>query len=341
MKIKAIQPDKENKILKLIDQRILPVKLEFFLCKTSKDCYSAIKDMIVRGAPAIGITAAFAAYYCWIENKDYERFKKDLLNMKNARPTAVNLMWAVDNILEDIEKRKDNIQDMEKYLWQKAEMILQEDIKINESIGKNGAELIKKGMNILTHCNAGALATGGYGTALGVIRAAWEKYNDIHVWVDETRPYLQGARLTAWEMHEENIPYTMICDNMAGFYMSKKKVDFIVTGADRIASNGDTANKIGTYSLAVLAKYHNIPFYIAAPLSTFDIKIHSGKDIPIEMRNKEEVIRLGDNNITFEQCNVNNPSFDVTPASLITGIITEKGVIREPYKESIKNLFKG
>ncbi|MCK9223468.1 MAG: S-methyl-5-thioribose-1-phosphate isomerase [Candidatus Muirbacterium halophilum] len=341
MKVKAIQPDNNSKTLKLIDQRILPVKLEFFLCKSSQDCSDSIRTMIVRGAPAIGITAIFGAYFAWIESNCEKEFFDKCQNIKKARPTAVNLMWAIDKAIDYYKKIKNNsINDISQKLWDYAVDMLKEDISINENIGKHGVEITKSGMSILTHCNAGALATGGYGTALGVIRSAWKKHKNIKVFVDETRPYLQGSRLTAWEMHEEKIPYTMICDNMAAFFMGRNEIDMVVTGADRIALNGDSANKIGTYGVAILAAFHKIPFYIAAPKSTFDTSIHTGKEIPIEFREPEEVRSIGGKNITFEECNILNPSFDVTPAELITGIITEEGIIKAPYTENIKKLFK-
>jgi len=339
MKVKAIKVNKDDRTIDLIDQRYLPVKVQNIKAVSMDDCFTAIKEMVVRGAPAIGITAAFGAFFAYKEASDDKQFQDSLKHLKEARPTAVNLRWAVDNISEMVKslisrgKKSSQIEDV---LWDNACRVLEEDIRTNEAIGTHGARLVKSGMNILTHCNAGALATGGYGTALGVVRKAHEVYGNIHVYVDETRPYLQGARLTVFEMHEEKIPYTLICDSMAGFFMSQKKVDFIVVGADRVAMNGDTANKIGTYSLSILAKYHNIPFYIAAPFSTFDKSTESGKDIPIEFRRGCEVIKIGEQNITFTDCHVENPSFDVTPSDLITGIITEKGVIRAPYAENIK-----
>ncbi len=339
MKVKAIKVNKDDRTIDLIDQRYLPVKVQNIKAASLDDCFTAIKEMVVRGAPAIGITAAFGAFFAYKEASEMNVFMNSLEHLKEARPTAVNLMWAVDNIADMVnelsEKGKER-NELIDILWENACEVLEEDIRINEAIGANGAKLVKPGMNILTHCNAGALATGGYGTALGVVRKAHELYGDIHVFVDETRPYLQGARLTAFEMHEEQIPYTLICDNMAGFFMSQKKIDFVVVGADRIALNGDTANKIGTYSLSILAKHHNIPFYIAAPFSTFDKKAKSGKDIPIEFRKACEVIQIGEQHITFTDCHVENPSFDITPGELITGIITEKGVITAPFEENIK-----
>ncbi|MGM0608226.1 MAG: S-methyl-5-thioribose-1-phosphate isomerase [Candidatus Muiribacteriota bacterium] len=341
MEIKAITVNDNRKTVTLIDQRILPVKLEYFECKNSSDIFNSIKEMIVRGAPAIGICALFGAYFSFRESRNIDEFTEKLAYLESARPTAVNLRWAIKKSFEIVNKSKNREKDnILSKLWVNSCQELQKDININQKIGKNGLQVLdgKKEINFLTHCNAGALATGGYGTALGVIRKAYEKFEKIHVFVDETRPYLQGARLTAWELYKEEIPYTLICDNMAGFFMKQKKIDLVVTGADRIALNGDSANKIGTYSLAVLSKFHNIPFYIAAPVSTFDFNIKSGKDIPIEYRSQCEIINIGDIPVTFSECKTENPSFDVTPASLISGIITEHGVLIPPYTEKIIKL---
>ncbi|MFA5479514.1 MAG: S-methyl-5-thioribose-1-phosphate isomerase [Candidatus Muiribacteriota bacterium] len=339
MKVNAIKVNNDIKTITLIDQRFLPRELNYYECSTTENCYDAIKLMIVRGAPAIGITAAFGAYFALNESENFEQFKAKLEYLKSSRPTAVNLAWAVEKSADLYQKYITNEKnEISELLWNFANETLAQDIAINQKIGEHGKALVTNGMNILTHCNAGALATGGYGTALGVIRAAHEEHKNIHVFVDETRPYLQGARLTAWEMHEEKIPYTLICDNMAGFFMQKKKVDLVVTGADRIALNGDSANKIGTYSVAVLAKYHNIPFYIAAPVSTFDFSIQTGDSIPIEMRDICEITSFGKTMVTFDECLAQNPSFDVTPNSLISGIITEYGIIYPPFKENILKL---
>ena len=304
--------------------------------------------MIVRGAPAIGATAAFgivigAKEIGVIEDKKrwLEELKKIGFELKQTRPTAVNLAWAVERMLK---KAEDNIQSgipqLQDILENEALEIAREDVESNYAIGRFGDELVPEGANILTHCNAGALATVGYGTALGVIRAAHSNGKKVHVFVDETRPFLQGARLTAWELDKEGIPFTLITDNMAGYIMSKGMVDLIVVGADRIAANGDTANKIGTYSLAVLAKEHNIPMYIAAPLSTIDMSLTSGKEIPIEERETDEVLFIKGKRIAPEGTRVFNPAFDVTPNELITAIITDKGIVKSPYKENLRVLFE-
>ncbi|KAA0258881.1 S-methyl-5-thioribose-1-phosphate isomerase [Deferribacter autotrophicus] len=309
--------EKDN--LKLLDQRVLPHKKEYMVCKTVNDVAFAIKEMVVRGAPAIGVSAAFGVVLGLKEGKSINEIYELL---KNTRPTAVNLIWALDKMKGAYEYCDGDINYIEKV----AIKLFERDIEYNRMIGKNGVTVLNDGDNILTHCNAGALATAGYGTALGVFKAAKEAGLNIHVYVDETRPYLQGARLTAFELMEEDIPCTLICDNMPGFLMSQKKIDKIIVGADRIAKNGDTANKIGTYQLAVLAYYHDIPFYIAAPLSTFDFTIEDGSQIKIEMRNGDEIRKIKDIFISPKNVPVYNPAFDVTPSHLITGYITEFGV---------------
>ncbi|MGA1862457.1 S-methyl-5-thioribose-1-phosphate isomerase [Deferribacter thermophilus] len=308
-----------NGVLKLLDQRILPHEKRYVECNTAEDVANAIKDMVVRGAPAIGVTAAFGVVLGLKEGKNIDEIYNLLLN---TRPTAVNLKWALDKMKATYEYAEGDIDFVEK----SAVKLFKRDIEYNRMIGKSGLQVIKDGDNILTHCNAGALATAGYGTALGVFRAAKEAGLNIHVYVDETRPYLQGARLTAFELMEEGIPCTLICDNMPGFLMKQKKIDKIIVGADRIAKNGDTANKIGTYQLAVLAYFHDIPLYIATPISTFDFSIECGDDIVIEHRNPDEVRKIGDKLIAPENVNVYNPAFDVTPSNLICGFITEFGV---------------
>lgn len=307
----------DGKNLKLLDQRKLPFEKEYVKCSTLNDVCFAIKEMVVRGAPAIGVAAGFGFYFGVVENIKLEDIENRLLH---TRPTAVNLKWAVEKMKKCYLLKKE--------LLQEALNLMEEDIKINRQIGKNGAKIINDGDNILTHCNAGSLATAGYGTALGVIRAAKEEGKNIHVYVDETRPYLQGARLTTFELNEENIDNTLICDNMAGFLMWQKKIDKVIVGADRIALNGDVANKIGTYQLAVLASYHNIPFYVAAPLSTFDKMCKSGEFIPIEERDDKEIKEVFGKKITVESQKCYNPAFDITPNSLITGIVTEIGLIK-------------
>ncbi len=338
----------EKGCLKLLDQTKLPLEEKIIECRSYQAVADAIRDMIVRGAPAIGATAAFgivigAKEVGVIEDKKrwLEELKKIGFELKQTRPTAVNLAWAVERMLK---KAEDNIQSgipqLQDILENEALEIAREDVESNYAIGRFGDELVPEGANILTHCNAGALATVGYGTALGVIRAAHSNGKKVHVFVDETRPFLQGARLTAWELDKEGIPFTLITDNMAGYIMSKGMVDLIVVGADRIAANGDTANKIGTYSLAVLAKEHNIPMYIAAPLSTIDMSLTSGKEIPIEEREADEVLFIKGKRIAPEGTRVFNPAFDVTPNELITAIITDKGIVKSPYKENLRVLFE-
>jgi methylthioribose-1-phosphate isomerase len=304
--------------LELLDQRLLPDKAVYVTCRSAEDVAQAIREMVVRGAPAIGVAAAFGLVLSNGSREGYEALAK-------SRPTAVNLFWA----LERMKKAKD--------LRAEAEAIYAEDLAANKAMGKLGAELIPDRARVMTHCNTGALATAGYGTALGVIRAS--KGKNISVIANETRPYLQGARLTAWELVQEGIPCTLITDSMAGHLMSKGEVDVIVVGADRIAANGDVANKIGTYPLAVLAKRHGIPFYVAAPLSTFDLKIPDGSHIQIEERPASEVTGYGDRRWAPEGVAVRNPAFDVTPAELITGIICEKGVVLSPDREKLQALI--
>jgi methylthioribose-1-phosphate isomerase len=310
-----------KKSLLLLDQTKLPFKKEYVECKTILDVAESIKNMVVRGAPAIGVAAA----YGFVLGKKSGLSDENIYNILiNTRPTAVNLEWALKRCISEIEKGRD--------IEEVAILIHEEDILINKQIGSCSKELIRDGDNILTHCNAGALATGGYGTALGVIRYAFEDGKKIHVYVDETRPFLQGSRLTAYELIEDGIDCTLICDNMAGYLMSLGKIDKVVVGADRIAANGDTANKIGTYSLAVLAKHHNIPFYIAAPFSTFDFNIKNGSEIKIEERDPSEVRGFFGVKVAIDETKVFNPAFDVTPAELITGFITEKGIITPPFE---------
>jgi len=333
----------ENDKLIVLDQRKLPFEKEYFVCSTYQDVYIAIKDMIIRGAPLIGIVAAYGVVLGFREiieknlesNKIYEIIKY----LASSRPTAVNLFWALERMKKVFEDARNFSQNqIYSVLLDEARKIEDEDKSINKKIGEHGNTLIKEGTNILTHCNAGALATGGYGTALGVIREAHFTGKNIHVYVDETRPYLQGARLTAFELSEDGIPNTVICDNMAGYLMKLGKIDCVIVGADRIALNGDTANKIGTYSLSVLAKHHGIPFYIAAPVSTIDFNIKSGAEIPIEERNEEEIRFFNDKKIVPDESKVFNPAFDVTPAENITAIITEKGVVFPPFEENIPKL---
>ena len=305
--------------LELLDQRALPDRMVYVTCRTAEEVAQAIRDMVVRGAPAIGCAAAFGVVLSRGSAQAYEVLSR-------SRPTAVNLFWA----LERMKKAKD--------LAAEAVAIFEQDLAANRELGRLGAALIPQQARVMTHCNTGALATAGYGTALGVIRSAKDK--KISVIANETRPYLQGARLTAWELVQEGIPCTLITDSMAGHLMSRGEVDIIVVGADRIAANGDVANKIGTYPLAVLAKRHAIPFYVAAPLSTFDPKIPDGSHIPIEERPAAEVTGYRETRWAPEGVSVRNPAFDVTPAELITGIISEKGIASPPYRESIAALLK-
>jgi methylthioribose-1-phosphate isomerase len=304
--------------LELLDQRQLPEKTVYVTCRTAAEVAQAIRDMVVRGAPAIGCAAAFGVALSKGTSESYEILAK-------SRPTAVNLFWA----LERMRKAKD--------LKAEAEAICAEDLAANHEIGRLGAGLIRERARVMTHCNAGALATAGYGTALGVIRSS--KHKNITVIANETRPYLQGARLTAYELVQEGIPCTLITDSTAGHLMSKGEVDVVVVGADRIAANGDVANKIGTYALAVLAKRHGIPFYVAAPLSTFDPKIPDGSHIPIEERPAAEVTGYREARWAPQGVSVRNPAFDVTPAELITGIICERGVVLAPNREKLQALI--
>jgi methylthioribose-1-phosphate isomerase len=320
----------------LLDQSRLPTQIEFVMCRDYQTVAQAIRELKVRGAPAIGVTAAMgvALGVQSITANDYDGFAKDALAICNhlaaTRPTAVNLFWAIERMKRKLtDLRSLPLEEIKRELIKESQSILDEDIALCRTMGRYGADLIQDGQTILTHCNAGALATAGYGTALGVVRAAWESGKKIKVLADETRPVLQGARLTAWELMQDKIPVTLITDNMAGSLMRQGKIQVCVVGADRIAANGDVANKIGTYSVAVLAKAHDIPFYVAAPYSTIDLGTKSGQDIPIEQRNPSEVTNVhGGDPIAPPGVAVLNPAFDVTPADLITGIITERGVFK-------------
>ncbi|HEY9061196.1 MAG TPA: S-methyl-5-thioribose-1-phosphate isomerase [Pseudobacteroides sp.] len=332
-------------VLKLIDQTKLPHQKVYVECTTYIEVAEAIKNMIVRGAPAIGVTAAYGivigALSINASSKDefIHRLEEICNIMRNTRPTAVNLFWAVDRVYKTALSNMDKpLDEVKKFLLNEALMMDSEDVQANKAIGKNGLSLIKDNFTILTHCNAGALATCDYGTALGVIRAAHEGGKKINVYADETRPYLQGARLTAWELSQEGIPLTLICDNMAGHFMKSGIIDCVIVGADRIALNGDTANKIGTYSVAVLAHENNIPFYVAAPVSTIDFSIESGNSIPIEERSSKEVTEIMGIQIAPANIKVANPSFDVTPNKYISAIITEKGIIYPPFIDNLNAL---
>lgn len=336
----------ENKVA-LLDQRLLPTEVKYIECADWRCVASGIKDMVVRGAPAIGAAAAFGMALAARELSD--KAEADLFagleeagnGLKATRPTAVNLAWAVDRML-NVAKTQAGTKPaaIAAVLSAEAIKIAKEDIAVNRKIGDYGAKLVPDNATILTHCNAGALATVGYGTALGVMRSAVAEGKKIQVYADETRPYLQGARLTAWELCRENIPVTVIADNMAGFLMKQGKIDLVIVGADRIASNGDVANKIGTYSVAVLAAAHNIPFYVAAPFSTFDLTISSGDEIPIEERCETEITHFYEKRIAPEGVGCYNPSFDVTPAKYISAIITEFGVIHKPDADTVRRFFK-
>lgn len=335
-----------NNQSKMVDQTKVPYELVYTYINSSNQMYDAIKTMIVRGAPAIGIAGAhgvaLAAIEAEKETPDLEKFKQEVIKkaeyINSSRPTAVNLAWAIKKQLE-IVKNGTKIESIKKELIENAIKLENEDIAINKAIGDYGAELVKPGATILTHCNAGGLATVGYGTALGVIRSAFAKDKTIKVFADETRPRQQGARITTFELVNDGIPTTLITDGMSAYFMSKGMIDMVVVGADRIAANGDTANKIGTYMVAIAAKYHNVPFYIAAPLSTIDVNIKSGKEIPIEERDHAEVTHINGKAVCAEGVNIINPGFDVTPNELITGIITEKGVLYPNYVDSIKKIF--
>lgn len=347
-KIKTISWIKEENVSRMVDQLVVPYEYKLVDITTSDDMYDAIKTMIVRGAPAIGIAGAHGLALAALEISKTTQDSKEFLSklkeraeyLKSSRPTAVNLMWAVDKQYNYIKDSNKSVNEMVQMLINHGIELENEDIEINKKIGDNGAALVpKKGATILTHCNAGALATVGYGTALGVVRSAFAQDNTIQVFADETRPRQQGARITTFELAMDGIPVTLITDGMSGYFMNKGMIDMVVVGADRIASNGDTANKIGTYNLAIAANYHNVPFYVAAPLSTIDTSIATGEEIPIEERSHEEVTHINGKRVCAEGIKVINPGFDVTPASLIKGIITEKGVLYPPYNESIKKAF--
>lgn len=326
--------------LELIDQTLLPGKFTYVSCTTAREVWNAIKTMIVRGAPAIGIAGAYGVYLGVRKSKakDYETFKREVDKtveyLASCRPTASNLFWALGRMKVLVERNPSApVAKLKEMLLSQAQAINEEDLEECRSIGEYGKMLLPDWCSVLTHCNAGGLATAGYGTALGIIFSARSKIRNVYV--DETRPVLQGARLTMWELTKKGIPATLISDNMAASIMAKKEIDAIIVGADRIVSNGDVANKIGTYNLAVLAKYHKIPFYVAAPTSTFDMSLTTGKYIPIEQRHQDEVKKLAGTFITPAKAKAYNPAFDVTPAKLVTAIITERGVIKRPDKKKM------
>ena len=333
---------------KMVDQTVIPHEFKYVNITNGEEMYQAIKTMIVRGAPAIGIAGAHGVilFAQELAKQDLTRdeFVTRLLEkadyMSTSRPTAVNLMWAVKKQKEIITTSEKDINGIIQDLKTNAIQMENDDIAINKKIGDYGAEVVPKGATILTHCNAGGLATVGYGTALGVVRSAFAKDNTIQVFADETRPRQQGARITTFELTMDGIPTTLITDGMCSYFMKKGMIDMVCVGADRIAANGDTANKIGTYTVAIAAKFHNIPFYIAAPISTIDPSIASGDEIVIEERDREEVTHINGKIICAKDVNVINPGFDVTPHELITGIITEKGILKPDYKQSIAKLFQ-
>lgn len=336
-----------SSIVKMIDQTKLPEEEVYIDCKDYKEVSRAIQDMIIRGAPAIGVAAAMGVVLgvrdiradCF--ESFYDQMEEICSYIASSRPTAVNLFWALNRMKQTAQKNKTkDIDALRDILEKEAIGILEEDIRINRSMGEYGQDLIKDGDTILTHCNAGALATAGYGTALGVIRSAHNNGKYIKVIADETRPFLQGARLTAWELKKDAIPVTVITDNMAGYFMKKGEINLVVVGADRIAANGDVANKIGTYSAAVLARENNIPFYVAAPISTLDLSLSSGDEIPIEERDTKEVTHLNNKRIAPEGIDVFNPAFDITPNRYVNAIITERGIARPPFIEGLKSLVE-
>jgi methylthioribose-1-phosphate isomerase len=334
-----------DKGVRFIDQTKLPTEEIYVVCKTHEQVADAIRTMIVRGAPAIGVAAAMGIALGAKDSKaeTVGDLKRDLDqicdNMGKTRPTAVNLFWAIRRMQEKFERlRIRPIAQIKRELVEEAKRMHAEDIAANQAMGRHGATLMPSEGGVLTHCNAGALATAGYGTALGVIRAAVEQGKKIHVFADETRPFLQGSRLTAWELMKDGISTTVISDNMAGSMMRQGKIGAVVVGADRIAANGDVANKIGTYSVAVLAKENGIPFYVAAPISTVDLACATGDLIPIEQRNAREITHIAGKQMTPDGVSIENPAFDVTPAKYVSAIITERGIAREPYTQSLPRL---
>ena len=331
--------------VRFIDQTKLPTEETYVNCKTCEQVADVIRNMVVRGAPAIGVSAAMGIAL-GIKNSKAETvgdLKRDFDHccemMGKTRPTAVNLFWAIRRMQDKFESiRIRPLQQIKRDLIEEAQRMHAEDIAANQAMGRFGATLMPSKGGVLTHCNAGALATCGYGTALGVIRAAVEQGKKIHVYADETRPFLQGSRLTAWELMKDGIPTTVISDNMAGAMMKQGKIGAIVVGADRIAANGDVANKIGTYTVAVLAREHKIPFYVAAPFSTIDLDTPDGSKIPIEQRNTTEVTHIAGRQMVPDGVQVENPAFDVTPAEYVTAIVTERGIARTPYREALAKL---
>ena len=324
----------------MLDQRLLPHKEVYRVCRDYDEIAAAIRIMVIRGAPAIGVAAAMgvALGVLHATEKSFDReFERVVLTLGKTRPTAMNLFWALQRMREVYTRNRGRgVASVQRALKDEALKIYRDDIAANKQLGKYGAGLMRNAKKIMTHCNAGALATAGYGTALGVLRALKESGSKFEVLVNETRPYLQGARLTAWELKKEKIPATLVTDNMAGYLMQKGRVDAVVVGCDRVAANGDVANKIGTYMVAVLAKRHGIPFYVAGPTSSIDINCPSGKDIPIEQRDAKEVSHMFGKPLAPKGTKVFNPAFDVTAQELVSAIITEKGVINPPYQQNIR-----
>jgi methylthioribose-1-phosphate isomerase len=346
MKFKTIEW-KRNAV-RILDQRKLPIEVRYLECKDPHAVAQAIRTLAVRGAPAIGVAAAMgialAARRLQCRQPDVfrKRMSEVCEEMGRTRPTAVNLFWAIDRMRKIVDQVDSlDVEEIKRRLEEEARLIHEEDIAINRKIGEHGKVLIHKGDGVLTHCNAGALATAGHGTALGIIYSAWSDGKKFQVFADETRPLLQGARLTTWELIQQKIPVTLVTDNMAASLMKQGKVNLVLVGADRIAGNGDTANKIGTYGLAVLASWHRIPFYVAAPISTLDLGLPSGAGIPIEERASGEITHFCGRRITSRNVNVFNPAFDVTPHRLIEGIVTEKGILRKPFERNFRRIGAG
>ena len=339
MAVKTIEW-KDDRVV-MLDQRLLPHREVYRVCRDYGQVADAIREMVIRGAPAIGVAAAMGVALGALKapEKTFDRdFERILLILGKTRPTAVNLFWALGRMRQVYsENRSRGVDLVKRALRDEAQKIYKDDIAANKQIGRNGASLLRNAKQIMTHCNAGALATAGYGTALGVIRALKESGKEFEVFVNETRPFLQGARLTAWELKKEKIPATLITDSMAGYLMQQGRVDAVVVGCDRVAANGDVANKIGTYTIAVLARRHGIPFFVAGPTSSIDVNCASGKDIPIEQRDAKEVSHMFGKALAPKGMRVLNPAFDVTSQDLITAIITEKGVINPPYQQNIRN----
>lgn len=337
--------------LVLLDQRKLPNQIEYVDCHHVADVISAIKDMVVRGAPAIGVTAAFGVVlaartrFKQSSNSWQKDIEQDLQDLSQARPTAVNLLWAIEKMRNEItnfcsSNHSDSADSPESLLLNAAQEIHRQDIKANKTLGDVGATLLGNDSAVLTHCNAGALATGGYGTALGVIRSAFAQQKISAIYADETRPWFQGTRLTAWELLQDNIPVTVICDSAAASLMRQKQLAWVIVGADRVASNGDVANKIGTYSLAVMARQHNVNFMVAAPTSTIDMQVENGDEIEIEERAHSEITQVHEQSIGPSEAGVWNPVFDITPAEFVTALVTEKGAIQSPNRSKIMHLMQ-